>query len=189
MIDNYDSFVYNLVRYFKEIDEEIIIKRRDDITVEEIEKLNPEGIIISPGPKSPKETIECLNIIDKFKGKKPILGVCLGHQCIAHYFNGDIVKGKTPVHGKLSRINHNSKGLFQGIEEPFNVTRYHSLIVDEKTVKKPLEITARSEDGVIMALEVKGYKIHSVQFHPEAELTENGHLILKNFVRICRGEI
>lgn len=189
MIDNYDSFVYNLARYFKELDEEINVIRKDKITIDEIEKLNPEGIIISPGPKSPKEAVECLNIIDRFKGKIPILGVCLGHQCVGSYFGAQVIKGTSPVHGKISKINHDGKGLFNSIEGEFNVTRYHSLVIDEKTLPKELSITARSEDGVIMAIRHKDYKIEAVQFHPEAELTEYGHLILENFVRICRGEI
>lgn len=189
MIDNYDSFVYNLVRYFKEIGEEIKIVRKDKITIDEIRNINPEGIIISPGPKSPKESTECLEIIHTFKSEIPILGVCLGHQCIGSYFGAKVIKGEKPIHGKISKIKHDGKGLFFSIEKEFNVTRYHSLIVDENTVKEPLIITARSEDNVIMGLRHKEYKIESVQFHPEAELTEHGHLILKNFVRMCRGEI
>ncbi|WP_055070816.1 anthranilate synthase component II [Clostridium massiliamazoniense] len=189
MIDNYDSFVYNLVRYFKEIGEEIKIVRKDKITIEEIRHINPEGIVISPGPKSPKESTECLEIIHTFKSEIPILGVCLGHQCIGSYFGAKVIKGEKPIHGKISKIKHDGKGLFFSIEKEFNVTRYHSLIVDENTVKEPLIITARSEDNVIMGLRHKEYKIESVQFHPEAELTEYGHLILKNFVRMCRGEI
>lgn len=186
IIDNYDSFVFNLVRYFKEIDEEVLVRRNDKISIEEIRNMNPEGIIISPGPKSPKDMKECLDIIHNFKGIIPILGVCLGHQCIGYYFESEVIKGEFPVHGKISSVKHDGEGVFSGIKNPLNVTRYHSLIVDRENLGKELQITALTEDGVIMGIRHKKYKIEGVQFHPEAVLTECGHEILKNFVNISR---
>lgn len=182
MIDNYDSFVFNLLRYFKELNEDIKIKRNDKITIEEIKRLNPEGIIISPGPKAPKDMKECLNIIEEFKGKIPILGVCLGHQCIGYSFGSKIKKGDFPVHGKVSKITHDGKGIFKGIKNNINVTRYHSLVVDRNSLGEDLEITALSDDGVVMGIRHKRYNIEGVQFHPEAVLTEYGHEMLKNFI-------
>lgn len=182
MIDNYDSFVYNLVRYFKELDEEIVIYRNDKITIDKIKKINPTGIILSPGPKSPKESNICLDIIKEFKGKIPILGICLGHQCIGYAFESNIIKGESPVHGKVSKIKHNNSGIFKNIKNPLNVTRYHSLKIDENSISNELAITALTEDNVIMAVEHREYPIWGVQFHPEAILTECGHEILSNFI-------
>lgn len=182
IIDNYDSFVFNLVRYFKELNEDIIIKRNDKIDIVDIRKLKPEGIIISPGPKAPKDMKECLKIIDKFKGEIPILGVCLGHQCIGYSFGAKIIKGDFPVHGKISKVNHDGNGIFRNIKNNINVTRYHSLIIDKKSIGDELEVTALSEDGVIMGVRHKVYNIEGVQFHPEAVLTEYGHEMLKNFI-------
>ena len=186
MIDNYDSFVFNLFRYFKELNEDVKIKRNDKITIEEIKRLNPEGIIISPGPKAPKDMKECLNIIEEFKGKIPILGVCLGHQCIGYSFGSKIKKGDFPVHGKVSKITHDGKGIFKGIKNNINVTRYHSLVVDRNSLGEDLEITALSDDGVVMGIRHKRYNIEGVQFHPEAVLTEYGHEMLKNFIDNAR---
>lgn len=186
MIDNYDSFVYNLVRYLEELNEKVLVKRNDEITIDEIEKLNPEGIILSPGPKSPKEVTFCLDIIDRFKGEIAILGICLGHQCIGYYFNGRVEKGSYPVHGKVCPIVHDGKGVFKGIKNPLNVTRYHSLVVKKDDLPKELIITSETQDGVIMGIRHREYAIEGVQFHPEAELTEQGHDILKNFIENCR---
>lgn len=186
MLDNYDSFVFNLVRYIEELGEEILIYRNDKITIEEIEKLKVEGIIISPGPKSPKEAGLSLEIIDKFKGKIPILGICLGHQCIGHYFKGEIVKGIEPVHGKMSYVNHNNKGIFENVKNPLRVTRYHSLIVNNDNAPEEIEITCETADNVIMGIKHKKYEIYGLQFHPEAEMTEEGHKILNNFIRITK---
>ncbi len=186
MIDNYDSFVYNLVRYFQELDEDVYTVRNDKITIQDLEYLKPEGIIISPGPKSPLESGICLKIINHFKGKIPILGICLGHQCIGHFFGGKVEKGEEPVHGKLSLVTHDSKGLFKNIPNPFTVTRYHSLIVKQEKFPKELEITAATSDGVIMGIRHREFLIEGVQFHPEAELTEHGHELLKNFIDLCR---
>ena len=186
MIDNYDSFVYNLVRYFEELEEEIIIYRNDKITIEEIEKMNIDGIIISPGPKSPNEAGLSLDIIDKFKDKLPILGICLGHQCIGHYFNAVVKKGKEPVHGKMFNITHNNKGVFNNVKNPLRVTRYHSLIVSKENFPDSLEITSETDDKIIMGIRHKDYDIYGVQFHPEAEMTEEGHKILENFIKITK---
>ena len=187
MIDNYDSFVYNLIRYLEELNEEVIIYRNDKITLKEIENMKLDGIIISPGPKSPKEAGLSLDIIDKFKGEIPILGICLGHQCIGHYFGGNIIKGKEPIHGKISYINHNEDGIFKNIKNPLRVTRYHSLIVDNEHIPSCLEITSKTEDYLIMGIKHKEYDIYGVQFHPEAEMTEEGHSMLKNFIDICKN--
>ena len=183
MIDNYDSFVYNLVRYLEEINEETLIYRNDKITIEEIYKLNPEGIIISPGPKSPKESGIVLEVINEFKGKIPIFGVCLGHQAIGHAFGANIIKGKIPMHGKVSVITHDGEGVFSNIKNTINVTRYHSLIIERSSLPKELKITAETEDNVIMGVRHKIYPIEGVQFHPEAELTEFGHEVIKNFTK------
>lgn len=187
MIDNYDSFVYNLVRYFEELDEKVEVFRRDEITIENIRRLNPEGIIISPGPKAPKDSKEIIDIIHSFKGEIPILGVCLGHQCIGYAFNGKIVKGEKPIHGKISKIKTNGEGIFKSAKKEFNVTRYHSLIVEKESLPDEIVVTAVSEDGVIMGIEHRDYKIYGVQYHPEAVLTEEGYTVLKEFVRICKG--
>ncbi|MGL5479500.1 MAG: anthranilate synthase component II [Clostridium sp.] len=185
MIDNYDSFVYNLVRYFEELGEEIKVFRNDVIDEDTINSLNPKGIIISPGPKSPKEAGNVLEIIDKFKEKMPILGICLGHQSIGEYFKCDIVKGVRPMHGKITKITTDEEGIFKGIKKEFKVTRYHSLVIDESTISKELKITANSEDGAIMGVKHKTLPIYGVQYHPEAELTEFGYDVLKNFIDIC----
>lgn len=186
MIDNYDSFVYNLVRYFEELGEEIKVVRNDKITIKEIKEMNIDGIVISPGPKSPKEAGISMEIIDNFKGELPILGICLGHQCIGQYFNANVRKGKEPVHGKMFYINHNEEGLFENVKNPIRVTRYHSLIVDKDNLPSCLEITSETQDEVIMGIKHKEYEIHGVQFHPEAEMTEEGHSILKNFINITK---
>ena len=186
MIDNYDSFVYNLVRYFEELGEEIIIYRNDKITIKDIESMNIDGIVISPGPKSPNEAGLSLDIIDKFKEKLPILGICLGHQCIGHYFNAVVKKGNEPVHGKMFNITHNNKGIFEEVKNPLRVTRYHSLIVDKENFPDSLEIISETEDNIIMGIKHKEYPIYGVQFHPEAEMTEEGHKILNNFIKITK---
>lgn len=186
MIDNYDSFVYNLVMYFKELNENVEVHRNDKIDISYIKDLNPKGIILSPGPKSPKEAGICLEVIDEFKGNIPILGICLGHQCIAQYFGADIVRAPYPMHGKISKIAHNGEGVFKNIKQDIAVTRYHSLMIDEKTMQDSLDVTAKSYDKVIMGIRHKEFNIHGVQFHPEAVLTECGHEILKNFIDSCK---
>jgi len=186
MIDNYDSFVYNLVRYIEEIGENVEVVRNDKINMASIDKNKYLGIIISPGPKNPEEAGFCLDIIDKFKGKIPILGICLGHQCIGHYFGSRIIKGEKPMHGKISEITHNNKGVFYNVKNPLKVTRYHSLIIDKEKLPKELEITAETSDEVIMGIRHNKLPVYGVQFHPEAELTEEGHKILENFILECK---
>lgn len=187
MIDNYDSFVYNLIRYFEELNEEVIIYRNDKITLSEIEEMDLEGIIISPGPKSPKESGLSLEVINRFKGQIPILGICLGHQCIGYYFGGEIIKGNEPIHGKVSYITHNNNEIFKNIKNPLKVTRYHSLVINDENIPRVLEVSSRSEDGVIMGVKHKEYHIYGLQFHPEAEMTEEGHKLLKNFIDISKS--
>ena len=189
MIDNYDSFVYNLVRYFKELEEEIIIYRNDKITIHDIENMDITGIVISPGPKDPKQAGISLEILERFKGKLPILGICLGHQCIGHYFGGKIVKGKVPMHGKISEVVHNNQHIFKDVKNPLKVTRYHSLVVDSENLNDDLEITALTKEGEIMGIRPKEYLIEGVQFHPEAILSEQGHEILKNFIKEARERV
>ncbi|OOM73433.1 anthranilate synthase component 2 [Clostridium puniceum] len=186
MIDNYDSFVYNLVRYFEEIGEQVEVVRNDKINMNAIKVNKYLGIVISPGPKDPKEAGSSLDIIDRFKGEIPILGICLGHQCIGYYFGSKIIKGTRPMHGKISEVTHNNKGVFYNVKSTLKVTRYHSLIVDKKSLSKELEITAESSDNAIMGIKHKKLPIYGVQFHPEAELTEEGHKILENFILECK---
>ena len=187
MIDNYDSFVYNLVRYFEELNEEIIVYRNDKLNLEDITNMNLQGIIISPGPKNPKEAGICLEVIEKFKGKIPILGICLGHQAIGYAFGGKVVKGTEPIHGKVSKIKHHNEGIFKNLKNPMNVTRYHSLVVEKNTLPDCFIVTAETEDNVIMGIRHKDFLIEGVQFHPEAELTECGHELLKNFIEEAKG--
>ncbi|MDY2734366.1 anthranilate synthase component II [Intestinibacter sp.] len=189
MIDNYDSFVYNLVQYFKELDEDIVVKRNDEITIDDIKTLNPEIIVLSPGPCSPTEAGICIEAVENFKGKIPILGICLGHQTIGQVFGSKIVKAIEPVHGKVHSITHDGKGVFTNIKNPLNVTRYHSLVVDTETLSDELEITAKTKEGEIMGLRHKKYMIEGVQFHPEAVLTECGHELLRNFITLARERI
>lgn len=186
MIDNYDSFVYNLVRYFNELGEELVIYRNDEITIDKIKEMNISGIVISPGPKNPKEAGISLEILEKLKGVKPILGICLGHQCIGEYFGGEIIKGEKPMHGKISEVTHSGEGIFKEVKNPLKVTRYHSLEINRESYPKDLIVTAKTKDGVIMGVSHKNYPIYGVQFHPEAELTEDGHKILNNFLSICK---
>ncbi len=189
MIDNYDSFVYNLVQYIGEIGEEVIVKRNDEITLEEIEKLNPEAIVLSPGPCSPNEAGICIDVVNYFKGKKPILGICLGHQTIGQVFKGEIVRAFKPVHGKVYPIKHDNKGVFKGLNNPLNVTRYHSLVIKEDSLSNDIEITAKTYEGEIMGIRHKKYLIEGVQFHPEAILSEQGHDILRNFIKNARKKV
>lgn len=181
IIDNYDSFTFNLVQYTKQLDEEVVVVRNDKITIEEIELMDPTHIVISPGPGSPSTAGISLDIVKKLHTKIPLLGVCLGHQTIAQAFGGKIVKAKTPMHGKVSLINHDSQGLFQGLQNPLSVTRYHSLIVEANTLPECLMVTATTNEGEIMALRHKVFPIEGIQAHPEAILTENGLDILNNF--------
>ncbi len=184
LIDNYDSFTYNLVQYFGELKQKVKVVRNDKITIAAIKKLKPEYLVISPGPCTPKEAGMSCDIIHAFKGKIPILGVCLGHQCIGAEFGGEIVRADKLMHGKTSQIYHDRQGIFKGISSPFDATRYHSLVVQEKGFPACLKIIARSEDGMIMALQHKSLPIYGVQFHPESILTKQGKKILENFLNI-----
>ena len=186
MIDNYDSFVYNLVNYIWELGEDVVVRRNDWISIEEIERLNPEIIVLSPGPCSPTEAGICIDVVNHFKGIKPILGICLGHQTIGHVFGGKIIRANQPVHGKVHSIEHTNKGVFKNLNNPLNVTRYHSLIVDNKSLPDVLEITATTKENEIMGLRHKEYLIEGVQFHPEAIVSEQGHEILRNFINKAR---
>ena len=185
MIDNYDSFVYNLVHYFEELGEDIKVYRNDAITVDLIKVLKPAGIILSPGPKDPTDTGICEDIIRVFAYSIPILGVCLGHQTLAHVYGARIIKGHRPMHGKISPVTHTNEGIFKNIPSPMNVTRYHSLIIDPTTLSKDFTITATSDDGAIMGIKHNTLLLEGVQFHPEAVLTEYGHDLLANFASIC----
>ena len=191
MVDNYDSFVYNLACYLEECGEQVELVRNDKISAEEIERMletgNLEGVVISPGPKSPKDCGNCKEIVEKLAGKIPILGICLGHQIIGHVFGAEVEKGERPMHGKVTAIQTNQRGLFQGLPGEYQVTRYHSLVVSKERFPECLEIDASSHDGVIMGLHHRKFPIYGVQFHPEAVLTEYGHELLRNFTEICRG--
>jgi anthranilate synthase/aminodeoxychorismate synthase-like glutamine amidotransferase len=182
MIDNYDSFTYNLVQYLAEIGQEVKVVRNDKISIEEINKLNPQYIVISPGPCTPNEAGISLELIEAFKGKIPILGVCLGHQSIGQAFGGKIVHAQTIMHGKTSKISHNNKGVFRGIKNPFVATRYHSLVIDRESLPNCFDITAWTDDNEIMGIKHKKLAIEGVQFHPESILSEHGHDLLKNFL-------
>ena len=187
MIDNYDSFTYNLVQYLGELGAEVVVKRNDQITIEEIEKLAPERIMISPGPCTPTEAGISLEVIEHFKGKLPIFGVCLGHQSIGQEFGGKIIRAKEIMHGKTSDIYHNGTGIFKGLPNPFKATRYHSLVIEKETLPDSLEVIAwtQNDNGdidEIMGVRHKELAIEGVQFHPESILTEHGHDMLKNFL-------
>lgn len=187
MIDNYDSFVYNLKAYFEEAGHEILVKRNTDMTIAEIYQMQPEGIIISPGPRTPKEAGISAQVVREFTGVIPILGVCLGHQTIGYTVNARVRKGSRPMHGKVTPVFHNGKGVFHGLPQGFLATRYHSLIVDEKTLPENYRVDARAEDGAVMAISHQSLPVYGVQFHPEAVLTEYGHELLENFHIICES--
>ncbi|HFC6179178.1 TPA: aminodeoxychorismate/anthranilate synthase component II [Neisseria meningitidis] len=181
-IDNYDSFTYNIVQYFAELGQEVAVRRNDDITLEEIEALNPQYLVIGPGPCSPKEAGISVAAMRHFAGRLPIMGVCLGHQTIGEAFGGRIVRAKTLMHGKVSPVSHSGKGMFKGLPNPVTCTRYHSLVIDRNTMPECLEVTAWTEYGEIMGVRHKEYAVEGVQFHPEALLTEHGHDMLNNFL-------
>lgn len=187
MIDNYDSFTYNLVQYFSELGAEVEVQRNDKLTINDIETLNPELIVISPGPCTPNEAGISLEVIHQFAGKKPILGVCLGHQAIGQAFGGNVVHARQIMHGKTSPVHHNNVGVFRGLNNPLQATRYHSLVIKKETLPDCFEVTAWTEnvDGTIdeiMGVRHKTLPIEGVQFHPESILTEQGHQLLKNFL-------
>ena len=183
MIDNYDSFTYNLVQYFSELGQEVVVERNDKISLKEIKNLNPEFLVLSPGPCTPNEAGISLDIVNNFKGKIPILGVCLGHQTIGQALGGKITHAKTIMHGKTSDIHHINKGVFKGLSNPFTATRYHSLDIDRKSLPDCFEITAWTDDEEIMGIRHKELSIEGVQFHPESILSEHGHDLLRNFIK------
>lgn len=183
MIDNYDSFTYNLVHYFEELGAEVKVVLNDQITLAEIRDMKPASIIISPGPKTPTEAGLSLKIIKEFAGKIPILGVCLGHQAIGQVFGGEVVQAPTLMHGRTSEIIHDGKGLFDKIPSPFTATRYHSLTLELESFPSNLKITAKTSEGVIMGLEHREMSVFGVQFHPESLLSEHGHTLLQNFLK------
>jgi anthranilate synthase component 2 len=182
LIDNYDSFTYNLYQYLCELGADVVVRRNDAISVHDIRGLRPERIVISPGPCTPVEAGISIDVIQELAGQVPILGVCLGHQAIGAAFGGDVVRAPVVMHGKVSKISHDGRGLYAGLPNPFTATRYHSLIVSEDTLPEELEITARAEDGLIMGLRHRECEIHGVQFHPESILTTGGHRLLANFI-------
>lgn len=182
MIDNYDSFTYNLVQYLGELGEEVKTFRNDEIEIHQIEDLEPDRIMVSPGPCTPNEAGISLSVIEHFKGKLPLMGVCLGHQSIGQAFGGKVVRAQKIMHGKTSLVEHTNSGVFEGIQNPFTVTRYHSLVVEKASLPDCLEITAWTDDGEIMGLRHKELQIEGVQFHPESILTEHGHALLQNFL-------
>jgi anthranilate synthase component 2 len=182
MIDNYDSFTYNIVQYFGELGEDVRTVRNDEITLEQIADMNPDRICISPGPKSPKDAGVSVDVLKEFKGKLPILGVCLGHQAIGEAFGGQIIRAKQVMHGKTSKIAHTGEGVFKGLPSPFTVIRYHSLAIERASLPACLEVTAWTDDGEIMGVRHKEFDIEGVQFHPESILSEHGHAMLKNFL-------
>jgi len=186
LLDNYDSFVYNLASYFLELDVSVIVRQPHAISIQQLQDLCVQGLIISPGPGKPEDASFSLEVLKAFQNNMPILGVCLGHQVICHYFGAKVQKGIRPMHGKISSITHNGCGLFKSIKNPLNVTRYHSLCVLKKDLPSNLSLDATSNDSVVMATSHKEKKIYGVQFHPEALLTEEGHKILANFINICK---
>ena len=184
MIDNYDSFTFNLVQYFSELGEEVVVKRNDEISVVDIAKLSPRRIVISPGPCAPLQAGISVATVEKFAGKIPILGVCLGHQCIGQAFGGRIIHAQTLMHGKTSQMTHTGAGVFAGLPSPYRITRYHSLAIERSTKPDCLEVTAWTDDGEIMGVRHKTLPIEGVQFHPESIMTEHGHALLKNFLKV-----
>ncbi|MHA2858286.1 aminodeoxychorismate/anthranilate synthase component II [Paenibacillus lautus] len=187
VIDNYDSFTYNLVQYLGELGEEVKVYRNDEIDIAGIEALAPDHILISPGPCTPNEAGISLDVISHFKGIIPIFGVCLGHQAIGQAFGGNVIRAERLMHGKTSAIQHTGESVFTGLPVPFTATRYHSLIVEKETLPEELEITAWTEEGEIMGLRHKHYPVEGVQFHPESIITDHGHQMLRNFLKRTAG--
>lgn len=186
LVDNYDSFTYNLFHYLGELGATVKVVRNDEVTADGALALEPEGIVLSPGPCTPNEAGICLDVIKKANGRVPILGVCLGHQAIGQVYGGRIVRAPEPMHGKLSRMRHTGKSVFRGLNNDFLATRYHSLTIDPPSMPATLEVTATSEDGVIQGVMHKSHPVHGVQFHPESIASENGHALLANFLQIAR---
>jgi anthranilate synthase component 2 len=187
LIDNYDSFTFNLVHYLGELGGDVSVWRNDERSVEEIVADKPDAIVLSPGPCTPNEAGVCLDLVRAASASTPILGVCLGHQAIGQAFGGKVVRAPTPMHGKVSRIAHNARGLFRGLNGPFQATRYHSLTIERDSAPEALEISAESDDGVIMAVAHRELPVYGVQFHPESIASEHGHAVLGNFLDLARA--
>jgi len=185
LIDNYDSFTFNLFHYLGELGAEVLVKRNDELSAGEALAMHPEGIVLSPGPCTPNEAGICLDVIRAADGRVPILGVCLGHQAIGQVYGGRVVRAPEPMHGKLSRIHHAGKSVFRGLNNDFEATRYHSLTLAPESIPQSLEVTATTADGVIMGVMHKSHPVHGVQFHPESIASENGHALLQNFLQIA----
>jgi anthranilate synthase component 2 len=185
LIDNYDSFTFNLVHYFGELGAEVSVWRNDAISVDDALAAHPDAIVLSPGPCTPNEAGVCLGLIRAASGTTPILGVCLGHQAIGQAFGGTVKRAPAPMHGKVSRISHNARGLFRGLNGPFKATRYHSLIIEREGAPEALEVNAESDDGLIMAVAHRTLPIYGVQFHPESIESEHGHAVLRNFLDLA----
>jgi len=186
LIDNYDSFTYNLFHYLGQLGAEVVVKRNDEISVAQVVAMKPEAVVLSPGPCTPNEAGICLDLVAKAGARVPMLGVCLGHQAIGQVYGGRIVRAPEPMHGKLSRIHHTGRSVFHGLNNDFLATRYHSLTIAPESMPRDLEVTASSDDGVIMGVMHKSHPVHGVQFHPESIASENGHALLANFLRIAR---
>ncbi|WP_055049172.1 anthranilate synthase component II [Devosia sp. A16] len=186
VIDNYDSFTYNLVHFLGELGSESEVWRNDKITLDQVAEIAPEAIVLSPGPATPDTAGICLGLIDRFAPTTPILGVCLGHQALGQAMGGEVIRAPHLMHGKTSKINHTGKGLFRGLNAGFEATRYHSLIVRPESLPDALEVTASTDDGLIMGMQHRRYPSHGVQFHPESIASENGHAILQNFLNLAR---
>ena len=184
LIDNYDSFVYNLRHFMGEVGADVVVRRNDALTANEALAMNPRGILLSPGPCYPDDAGICLELVAKASGRVPLLGVCLGHQSIAQGFGATIIRAPKPMHGKMSDIKHKNRGIFRGIPSPLTATRYHSLTIDPGTMPDVLEVTARSDDGVIQGIQHRELPVYGVQFHPESIASEHGHSILKNFIEL-----
>jgi len=187
LIDNYDSFTYNLFHYLGQLGAEVVVRRNDEVTAPEALAMNPEAIVLSPGPCTPNEAGICLDLVRLADGRHPILGVCLGHQSIGQAYGARIARAPEPMHGKLSRIRHTGKGVFRGLNNDFQATRYHSLTIVPESMPASLEVTATSGDGVIQGVMHKTHPVHGVQFHPESIASENGHALLQNFLQLARA--
>jgi anthranilate synthase component 2 len=187
LIDNYDSFTYNLFHYLGELGEDVVVKRNDKISVQDALAMKPNSIVLSPGPCDPDKAGICLALINAAAGRTPILGVCLGHQAIGQAYGGKVVRAPIPMHGKLSRIHHAGESVFRGLQDGFLATRYHSLVIERSSMPAELAITAQTDDGVIMGVAHKAQPVHGVQFHPESIASEHGHALLKNFLDLARS--
>jgi len=187
VIDNYDSFTYNLVHFLGELGAETEVWRNDAISVDQVVEKRPQGIVISPGPCDPDRAGICLDLVTRAAGRIPLLGVCLGHQAVGQAFGGRVVRAPVPMHGKISTIHHQGSGVFAGLDNPFEATRYHSLVVARDSLPDCLQVTAETEDGLVMGLSHREYPVHGVQFHPESIASQFGHRLLDGFLRLCNG--